>query len=73
MSLAATLEAWIAEAEIALHNLNMGKRVVSINHDNFSAEYAQSDSKVLQTYIASLKAQLNKANGISRQSVSLIR
>jgi hypothetical protein len=53
------LTAWLAEAEQALHELNIGRRAVSISSSSGkSVSFTAADVGKLQTYIDSLRRQL---------------
>lgn len=57
----ATLEARLAEAETALHQLEIGGRVVRVRaSDGKQVEYAAAEIGPLRAYVASLKRQLGK-------------
>ncbi len=53
-----TLQERITEAENALHELSLGKRVVKITRNGKSLEFGQTDSVSLRRYITELKNQL---------------
>ncbi len=54
-----TLNEKITEAKAALHNLMIGKGVVSITKDGRSVTYSASNRADLVSYIADLEAQAN--------------
>ena len=59
MATAAVLQTRITDAENALHDLQMGARVVKLVSPNGNeVEYQQADSGKLQSYITWLKSQL---------------
>lgn len=60
-----TLQTRLTEAEAALHNLQIGKRKVSVSRNGTSIAYANSPGDIanLKSYIADLKAQINRASG----------
>ena len=53
-----TLQERITEAENALHELTLGKRVVKITRNGKALEFGQTDSVSLRRYITELKNQL---------------
>lgn len=53
-----TLQERINEAESALHELSLGKRVVKITRDGRSLELGQTNATDLRRYITELKNQL---------------
>lgn len=52
-----TLDQKIEEAEDALHELSLGKRVVSISRNGKSLSFSQTNRVDLELYIARLKQQ----------------
>ncbi len=58
MTDAATLQARLAEAEDALHRLEMGESVVSVSTGDRSANYGRADAPRLRAYIHELKCAL---------------
>ncbi|MFC3674670.1 gpW family head-tail joining protein [Ferrovibrio xuzhouensis] len=58
----ATLQARLAEAEAALHALNIGSQRVSISFDGKSLTYTPADATRLRAYIGELKAQLGQGS-----------
>lgn len=60
-----TIKTRLAEAEEAYHQLMIGAREVSVNVGNFgSVTYNQTSRTALEAYMADLKAQLAKAEGL---------
>ena len=65
---ATTLATYIAEAEVALHNLALGQVVVTTsNTDGGSVTYNQASMPRLKAYLADLEAQLAVINGTQRR------
>ena len=59
------LEAWLAEAEQARHELVIGNKAVSVSSSSGkSVSYTEADLGKLDAYIASLKAQLGQPSGL---------
>ncbi len=59
-----TLRTRLAEAEEAYHKLLIGEKEVSVSVGNFgSTTYNQTSRSALETYITSLKQQINLAEG----------
>lgn len=54
----ATLQARLTEAEAALHDLQTGRREVSVGYDGRSVTFTQASIGQLRAYIADLKSQL---------------
>ncbi|PWG61764.1 gpW family head-tail joining protein [Spiribacter halobius] len=65
MSDLATLEKRLAEAESALHDLNIGKQVVQVSREGRSTQFANSPDQIrrLEAYIAELKSQIARLKG----------
>ncbi|CAO3453896.1 hypothetical protein [Azospirillum argentinense] len=61
----ATLQARLAEAEDALHRLNIGDRETRITYDGKTTEYA--DAPKLERYIAELRARIDRLSGKPRR------
>jgi hypothetical protein len=57
----ATLQGRLAEAEEALHQLRIGKRVAQIRHGERSVQYTEAAK--LEAYIADLKNQIARLQG----------
>ena len=56
------LQTWLTEAEQALHDLNIGGTVVKLKDaSGDEVEYSKADVRRLESYIASLKAQLGQS------------
>lgn len=53
-----TLQQRIEEAENALHELSLGKRVVKISRNGKSLEFNQANVSDLRRYITEMKNQL---------------
>lgn len=62
----ATLQAWLAEAEAALHQLEMGRAEVSVSYNGKMVTYKGTERAALQAYIAKLKAELGEGGGRPR-------
>jgi hypothetical protein len=61
----ATLQARLAEAEEARHQLAIGKQGVTLDvGDLGSKTYARTDLDKLDAYIAALKSELSTATGV---------
>lgn len=63
----ATLQAWLAEAEQAYHDLQTGKLVVELRHGLKTVSYNRTSLHDLRAYIAQLNAQI-AAGGAYRPS-----
>lgn len=66
-----TIEARLLEAEIALHQLLIGKSVVSLSRgdsagNNRTYQYSQANISQLKAYIVELKAKLGMSTGRRR-------
>lgn len=56
----AILEVRLAEAEAALHQLQIGKSTVSVSYDGKSVSYSAARIADLQSYILTLRSQLGR-------------
>ncbi len=56
----AILQARLAEAEAALHELQIGKRTASVSYDGKSVTYTAAKIADLQSYILNLRIQLGQ-------------
>lgn len=54
-----TLQERLNEAETALHELLLGKRVVKISRGGKTVDFTPADVSSLRSYINQLKAQVN--------------
>lgn len=52
-----TLDGRIAEAESALHDLNIGKRVAKVSRNGKSIEFTQANRSDLERYINQMKSE----------------
>lgn len=60
----ATLQTWLAEAEVARHKLVTGAAVASVSYEGKGqVTYSKADLDKLDAYIASLRSQLSAADG----------
>lgn len=59
----ATLQARLAEAETALHQLSMGAKVQSVASDSGTVTYTPASVPALRTYILDLRQQIGAACG----------
>jgi hypothetical protein len=68
----ATLQRWLAEARQALHELNIGRRAIRLNHgtNQKGVEYQRADRAALRAYIARLEAQI--AGGGAPSGISIV-
>jgi sulfur carrier protein ThiS len=57
-----TLDEKIAEAEDALHELNLGRRTVKVSRNGKAVEYTATTRVNLELYIANLKGQKNTSS-----------
>ena len=55
----ATLRTWLSEAQTALHEIEIGKRVVMLIHNGKRVEYQRSSMPSLRAYISHLNSALN--------------
>jgi hypothetical protein len=60
------LQAWLAEAEEARHELLIGRKTVTVSSNGKSQTYAQTDLGKLDAYIVSLRSQLGLPTGVSK-------
>lgn len=59
----ATLQARLAEAETAYHQLLIGKQSVEVQHGDMRRKYTEADVAALAAYIADLRAQIASLGG----------
>lgn len=59
----ATLQARLAEAESAYHQLLIGKQSVEVQHGDMRRKYTEADVAALSAYIADLRAQIASLGG----------
>jgi len=59
----ATLQARLAEAEAAYHEVMLGLTFKSVNNDGQAVTYAEADGPRLANYIESLKSQIGRLTG----------
>lgn len=57
-----TLDEKISEAEDALHELSLGRRVVSLSRNGKAMTYTATNRVDLELYIARLKSQKNTSS-----------
>ena len=57
-----TLDEKIAEAEDVLHELSLGRRVVSLSRNGKNLTYTATNRVDLELYIAGLKSQKNTSS-----------
>ena len=70
----ATLEARLAEAETARHQLVTGSREVTVTVYGFGATtYTQANLRDLDTYISDLRGQIARLKGGARRGPLLIK
>ncbi len=54
----ATLNSWLAEAQTALHQLNVGTRVVRIGSADKQLSFTQADIRQLRAYVGRLQIEI---------------
>ncbi|MBL0320088.1 MAG: hypothetical protein IPP74_12495 [Alphaproteobacteria bacterium] len=65
-----TLQARLAAAEEAYHQLLIGAQAVNVNIGGYgSTTYASVDMSKLKAYIDHLKAEINKVSGNARRGI----
>ena len=66
-----TLQTRLDEAETALHQLQLGKSVVSAGYGSMRSNFTQADTGKLMAYIADLKSQIARlgGGGVSRRPI----
>lgn len=66
MATLAQLQAWLAEAQTAYHNVMIGGGVTTVVDQNGErVEYSRANAAGLARYIASLQAQINSLLGVA--------
>lgn len=68
----ATLEAWLAQAETALHKLLTGTLAVQVDYQGTRTTFAAGDEAKLRAYIAELKVKLGKPDARPRRAVGVV-
>jgi len=64
-----TLNAWLTEAQTALHSLSIGGKVVTIaSADGKRISFTPADTKELRTYITRLQRAISIATGNTSNS-----
>ena len=59
----ATLQQMLAEAEVALHQLNTGRATTSVSYEGKSVSYQQADLAKLSVYVNQLREQISTLEG----------
>lgn len=54
----ATLQSWLLDAEQAMHDLMMGRRLRSFGEGETRGDYSDADPKALEGYIGRLRRQI---------------
>ena len=54
----ATLNTWLTEAQLALHDLSVGKKVVKIGTGDKQLSFSQADVRQLRQYISRLQMEI---------------
>lgn len=62
-----TLQLWLAEANIARHNLLTGTKEASVSYDGKSVTFTATDAYRLDAYIADLERQIGEQSGTVRR------
>lgn len=65
----ATLQGWLSEAETARHKLLTGSLRQRVSYNGQDVTFAQTEIDKLDSYIASLRAQIAAASGDQRQTL----
>lgn len=65
MATCTELQAQLAEAEVAYHSIQMGRRTVSITQGQKSITYNQASVSGLLRYIADLRRQVAACTGVA--------
>ncbi len=61
----ATLNTWLTEAQLALHDLSVGKKVVKIGNADKQISFTQADIRQLRAYIGRLQMEIAVRGGQS--------
>ena len=67
----ATLEARLAEAEAALHDLLVGKKAVQVDYDGRRTAFAAGEEGKLRQYIQELKGALGRSDARTRRAIGV--
>lgn len=54
----ATLNTWLTEAQLALHDLSVGKKVVKIGSSDKQLTFTQADIRQLRSYVGRLQMEI---------------
>jgi len=54
----ATISGWLTEAQLALHDLSVGKKVVKIGSSDKQLSFSQADVRQLRQYISRLQTEI---------------
>ena len=68
----ATLEARLAEAEQALHDLLVGNKPVQVDYDGRRTAFAPGEEEKLRQYIAELKRALGRPDAPTRRALGVV-
>lgn len=58
---------WLDEANVALHKLITGTKVVSLSHADKASRYTEADRVALRRYRDELQAAVDCCNGVRRR------
>jgi len=61
----ATLNTWLTEAQLALHDLSVGKKVVKIGTADKQLTFTQADIRQLRSYVGRLQTEIAVRGGQS--------
>ncbi|HOW77706.1 MAG TPA: gpW family head-tail joining protein [Candidatus Competibacteraceae bacterium] len=54
----ATISGWLTEAQLALHDLSVGKKVVKIGSSDKQLTFTQADIRQLRSYVGRLQMEI---------------
>ncbi|MEJ1409381.1 MAG: gpW family head-tail joining protein [Candidatus Sedimenticola sp. (ex Thyasira tokunagai)] len=63
----------LAEAKMALHNLQMGEGVVSVSDNGIMVTYTQANIDKLSAYVSRLEAECGDNTGRGRRGAIMFR
>lgn len=67
MATTAEKKVWLAEAELARHNLLTGQQHASVTSEGFAATYSKQDIGRLEAYIEKLRTEIDTEEGTNQR------
>lgn len=73
MASCSDLATWLAEAETALHRLQIGGAVEMLQHGEKRLQYTKADADKLRAYVADLTNRVAACSGTTRFNRRILR